>query len=271
VSEEPKILNYRSAPTPAAPEEPAAAPALHDPPPEPPREVSAHVKNRAWNEPHVRFWRLLALAMLIVGAVFAVTSSIEWAKEVRLVKFGVPVDATIAEKGDPLGNRHIASDVVVVVRYKYSGKDYREEGRLPVPSGNYRNGGNIELRIDPNAPDTWTNRTTLPSFFRELLAAFLLLPIFIIAALISYLWYRRILRIWQRGRAEAVIVVDTRHTAIAPRSRVVRCTPRDRRESVLVSVFVPQRLTQLKTGDVIWLLAPQGKPNRAIAALVFQG
>jgi hypothetical protein len=242
----------------------------HEPPPPAPRPLTPRAKSAAWNHPIVRFWRLVAIFMFAVAGYFFIRHTTRWFTEVQLVQSGQVVQGTVTESVDPIGGRHIARDAMVDIRYKVNGTDYKVTGYLQDQTVPYRNGGPIEIRVDPKKPWVWTNRKDRPSLLRALMATILLLPLSIVTGLLNYWLYRRVLRVWQIGQAEVALVADTHQTALAPLSRVVRCTLRDRKDSSLVRVYVPQKVARLHTADVIWLIAPPNNVSRAIAAMVYQ-
>ena len=78
------------------------------------------------------------------------------------------------------------------------------------------------------------------------------------------------LRTWRDGAAVPALVVESRQTAVAPKSRFVRCTPADRSDNRIVGVFVPQSAARdLRPGDALWLVFPPGGRGRPVAAAWF--
>src|SRR5436190_23958356 len=85
-------------PIPAQPAE-AVAPVLASAPPDAPRPVTPRVRRRAWTEPHVRFWWLLTLAMLVIGVYVCGREFLTWSREVRLMREGRLVEAEVTRAG----------------------------------------------------------------------------------------------------------------------------------------------------------------------------
>ena len=71
---------------------------------------------------------------------------------------------------------------------------------------------------------------------------------------------KRVLRLWRHGRALEAVVMESRQTALAPRSRFVRCAPVEQGDKRVFGVYVPDRAGRASEGDAVWLLAdPAGK------------
>jgi hypothetical protein len=242
---------------------------MHEPPPPPPRPVTRHVRRQAFNEPRVRFWFLITMALIFAGSYFATTQFLNWRTQARLVRSGLVVTATIEDELLPLVGRRVTNENSVTLRYTVDGVSYKVVGFLPVQEGVYMNGGPITIRVDPQRPRLWTNRTEVPSLAHDLFSVTLLLPLIVVSALVCFWFYWRVRSVWERGQPETAIVLETRHTALAPMSRVIRCTPQSRRESIIVTVFIPQRLARVRQGDIIWIINMPHNPWRAIAAVVY--
>jgi hypothetical protein len=236
----------------------------------PPRDFTPHVLRQSWREPRVRFWWLMAAIMTVVALSISIIETIRWSREAWLVNRGTVVQAKTYDHEGHIGGRRINPDILIDLEYEVAGKPYQVTGFLPVQEGFLRNGGTITIRVDPDRPWQWTNRSASPSLRRELVGAIFLLPLIVIALLVGLYLRRRTLALWQRGEAEAVIVVDAKQTALAPRSWYVRCAWRDRRERALVAVYIPQRLARFSGGELIWLITWPSNPFRAIPAVVYQ-
>jgi hypothetical protein len=81
----------------------------------------------------------------------------------------------------------------------------------------------------------------------------------------------RTVRVWRDGEARRAIVVESHQTALAPRSRLVRCTPADEGDNRVVQVYVPAgAAADLQAGDELWLLFPPAGRGRPVAAAWFE-
>ncbi|HEY2760231.1 MAG TPA: hypothetical protein VGI75_05795, partial [Pirellulales bacterium] len=124
--------------------------------------------------------------------------------------------------------------------------------------------------VEPNDPNIWTDQTKPPPITRVLVAATFLFPIVVIALVVSLLLHKRALAIWASGDAQPAIVVDTKTSALAPLSQLVRCTLRSESDPGLWSVTVPHRYGKFRKGEAIWIITAPGGARRALAAKVFQ-
>ena len=83
-------------------------------------------------------------------------------------------------------------------------------------------------------------------------------------------WRRRgVLRVWRDQPLAPAVVVESRHTAIAPASRLVRFTFSDGDDRRVHSTLMPARAGVPAHGEMIWLICPPDKPSRAIVAELY--
>ena len=228
-------------------------------PPAPPRELSARIRRRAWLEPHVRFWWLAAL-VLILSALYLLTSRfLAWQDSSRLIVSGVPVPATVLQVDESVvRGKSEPGDKATRLEYQYGGKTYevsvaylegrRAEQFLII-------GQPITIRVDPSDPSRWTPRQSPAPLGQELIGGIIALPIAVLIALLSLWLHRRAVRTWRSGQAARGLVLSARHTALAPRAWSVRATPADEQDKRVFTVFVPLG-TDVARGAPIWLLLP---------------
>ena len=254
-----------SAPDGVVPESPAAPQGRL---PDPPRPLTSHVRRGLWTEPHVRFWWLLTLVVLGIGVYVGGRQWLVWSREVRLIRGGRVVEAEIMTAAG-LSSRwqQLPPDSVVTLRYEVDGKVYDKLGFLKGRTEFIRVHSKVPIRVDPADPDQWTARTVPAALLQELTGAIVVLPVFVVLAVVSLLQHARLGRVWRDGEAARAIVVESRQTALAPRSRLVRCTPADAGDNRVVQVYVPASTAAgLHAGDELWLLFPPGRRGRPVAA-----
>lgn len=222
-------------------------------------------------EPRVRSLWVLAILLLTAGAWLTVLQLGERQRENDLIRNNKPVVATVwmpgvaREAGRPLN-----VDGPIIIVFDYQGAPKEVEGTLSERPAKLQSGDTVLIRHDPANPRRWTNRTQPRPVWRDLVAMFILAPAVLGCLAMAWLVRRGILRLWREGTARAAVVVDIRHSALAPLRRLVRCTLRDQRGGRLLSVYVPGGGT-LKADEVIWLLTPPDRYDRAIAADMFGG
>jgi hypothetical protein len=236
-----------------------------------PRELTAIARRAAWRHPYVRFWWVVSAALLLGMGYLLVMQTIEWEQEVGLVKSGVVVDATVFEANVKLKNKPIPPLADVDVTYGYNGQTYKVTGPLAERKGLLMDGQTIAIRIDPENPRTWTNRTEPPAYSSKLFAPLLLSPPLLIALIAGGISWKRILGLWVKGEARQAAVVVTKQTPLAPLSQVARCALVDGGDKRLIDVYVPHRMGKVVKGERIWLVTQVGNPQRAVLAAVFLG
>lgn len=250
---------------------PAAASAeLLAPPPSAPRPVTPHVGRRAWMEPRVRFWWLAAAVVLAISLYFLTSRWLAWRSEVRLLSQGVEVKAIIRQTAtEILKGKTQPPNSICTLDYTYEGKNYEVVGVLKGREQYVVTGQEVPIRIDPKNPEDWTGLTAAPPLWTDLVEGLIVLPVALLLAAAGLAAKGRLTRLWRDGKAREAIVIDVKQTAMAPRSRLVRCTPADDTDSRIISVYVPHRGVNLQEGDALWLITPPGKVSRAIAAAWF--
>jgi hypothetical protein len=80
-------------------------------------------------------------------------------------------------------------------------------------------------------------------------------------------WRRRgVLRTWRDGIRAAGVVVDIKHSAAAPRSRLVRFTFAEGPDRRVLTALYPAGAALPRPGDPLVLLVPLDRPDDAIVA-----
>jgi hypothetical protein len=235
---------------------------------QPPREITAAVSRRAWADPKVRLWWLIALAMLGIALVLATMSYRDWARLARTIESGVTVPAHIdGAAGDPRKDRAVAATDVVGITYEYKGARFQNVlGVLGSRNPPYRVGETITIHIDPNDPGNWTVRSTYPTLALAMIGPILVLPVAVICGLIALAGRRAVLKTYRDGQPVEAIVSTNRQTPLAPGSRAIQCSLTS--GSRMMEVFVPGALSQLKENDAVAVLIPPGR-GRPLAVAWF--
>ena len=233
-------------------------------PPAPPRPLSARARRRAWIEPRIRFWWMLAIALLAIGIYLLIWEYLAWRQDSRLIASGTQVPATVQSVGGITfaGKKYKGEDGPIQLRYEWQGQTY-DVTVASIPGMWVEVGKPIPLRIDPAHPELWTARTAPEPLMHQLIGALVALPIGLLVLAISFALWARAMRTWRDGQAQAALVIAARHTALAPRSWQVQCTLADQSDKRLLTVFAPPQALP-KEGATIWLLAlPAGRPVAA--------
>jgi hypothetical protein len=242
-------------------------------PADPPRPVTSHVRRRSWIEPRVRIWLSGALIVLVI-TILLVGQRIRasWGDR-QLINHGTKVEAEIIEaRGDKVKNKLHTPDENVPFKMDFqlpNGHHHSIYSQLKAQKKDLAVGMTIPLFINPANLNEWTDRTEV-SWVEDTLAAFILLPAVFGLVLIGLLRRLQVLKTWRNGEAMEAVVVDTRQTAAAPLSRVVKFVARDAGNKQICSVVIPTRIAVLEPDDTFWIIAPSKRPQRALVARLYE-
>ena len=160
---------------------PASPTAKIEMPPEPPplpRPLTLAARKRSWLEPRVRFWWAAALVLAVAGAYFLVTQTMDWLEELKVVRQGTPVTATVVAvgEGEVEGVGNLPPSSHVKLKYTYQNVDYGVDGFLEGRKEPISPKQLVPVKIDPAAPEHWTYLTEAPPMLRAFLSTIILLP-----------------------------------------------------------------------------------------------
>ena len=249
----------------------AATGALDAPPAPPVRAVTPAARARSWVEPGVRLWWLTALALLACGLYFVIAAVIQRQRVARLLREGTPVQAVIfAHGGAQVANWSLPIGTKYNFKFQWNGEERVLVGFMPREAGQVITGQPVTIYVDPNDVERWTSYAAPPLLLREMSGGIALGAVAAVAALVAFVQRRRVLGVWERGEAARAVVVEARSTAMAPRSRHLRCAREDGQDKRLISVVVPLSRGALRPGDPLWIVMPPHRPDRAIAAALYE-
>ena len=208
--------------------------------PSPPRPISSHVRWRAAVEPHVRGWWIATIAIVLLAIYFSYGQVVAWKRLNRLLSEGVAVEAMVMSVDGIRvpGSRH-EPDRIATMKYAVDGVDYEVTGNLPGRTEPLVVQRRVTIHADPNDPRDWTGLTRRSSLGAALAALWTILPLALLS-IAGGLWARaRLLRVYRDGRQVTGTVEGVRQTALAPTSRLVRCTLNDADDARIYSMYVP--------------------------------
>src|SRR5688572_1726790 len=211
------------------------------PPPAPPRELTPAASRRAWREPRVKFWWVVALGVLTAAIWLAAQQAVAWNRDARLIRSGTRVDAVIWLGASRATGRPIAEDDIVKVEFDFNGQRRLLESQRLMGRGVVTlSGDTVPIFVDPDNLTRWTARTAPRPLLKMMMGALALGAMAVLLALVSMIKRRGVTAIWRDGEARAAAVVETSHSALAPRSRLVRCALTDGSDRRLINVYVPR-------------------------------
>jgi hypothetical protein len=235
--------------------------------------VTVRIRRRAWSEPRVRFWWLAAAVLLVVGLTFVAQGIRARFHDAWLIRDGLRIDARVAvANGEPVKDRPQPPDSVVEIQFrwkgdpKYSPRPRPLEGRRDFIITN----SILPIHVNPDDPEDWTWLDEPLPMLARMIGGIVAIPLALLALLWALGRQRVMLRIWRHGEAVEALIVESRHTAIAPRSRVARATPADESDARIHTVYLPPRLASLRRGGAICILRLPSRPKRVCAAAWFE-
>ncbi len=243
------------------------------PPTDPPRPLTPAARRRCWTEPHVRFAWASGMVVLAIGIYFTLSGWRTWRHEQMLVEHGVPVSASIVEvtylgQEIRLAGKSFDPSNLVRIEFPWNGTDHTTTSTTATGHvGFVTVGQTIAARVNPDDPDDWTELTAAEPLLHRILGGLIPLPIAAAAFGVSILMHDRMARTWRNGLPVACLVIESRHSALAPQSRMIRCTPATEGDERLFTVYAPARGggRRLREGDSLWVIASPTGANQAIA------
>jgi hypothetical protein len=231
-----------------------------------PRALTPRIARRAWTEPSVRVWWLLALAVLLVFA-FYVADRL-WDREIerRLIRDGAVVHAKLmGNSAKAIHGQTFSPGDIIQVRFDWNGQEVQPSGPIHSTAAVDEM---VTIHVDRDDPQVWTDLTQIEPMLTSLFVGLLFLPVAPIVFAVAWTKQRAIQKQWQNGQAVEAIVHDRKQTPVAPMSYAVRCSLHNQRDKRLFTVYVPQGIANLEDGSTIWVIT-DSKQTRPVAALWF--
>ena len=233
-----------------------------------PREVTPRVRRRAWGDIHVRFWWLSALAVALVIGYFTAHRVREALRDRALIRDGIPVKTTIKTAGEKYiaGQSEMRNSFkpVTLLGTLPDGQEREFRGEVPPGPGYLIIGSPLEIRVARDDPSEWTAQLEPLPWSRELALSLMFLPLIVLLLLVAYLMRRRVLRVWERGEPAEAVIKEVKHSAYAPRSRVLRFSLAAGDDRRIFTTLCPPGVAVPAVGEQIQLLMLPSQPNRAI-------
>ena len=220
------------------------------------------------------WWKsALLVAIVMIGVTFGQVR--DYLRRKQLLETGLPVTAQVVELNDRkigTGSYHPRRDVELYVRLVGAfpdGRQFEFKGMLPKAEGFAELGGDMDLRVDPNDHSNWAEMGKLPSLTQQFMAVFLLLPLILILLAVAQWQRMKVLKVWRNGKLREAVVVDSKHSSIAPRSRVCRYTIVDGDDRRVFQTLYPTKHGVPQRGDVLKMIVLPEKPGRGVVAELY--
>lgn len=237
-----------------------------------PRPVTARARRRAWAEANVRLWWMSALAIGFVAAWLVSAEVIDGLSKRARLRSGIPVVATIdTVAGKAVRTR--GTPMNVRLRYTVKGADIvdTQEKTIEATSGAdvIRGGDTLPIRVDPNDLTQWIEDRPPPSMLGSLGISLAILPIALLLLLVAFVKRNSVLGVWRDGQPDVATVVSHKSSSLSPASQLLSVTLDGDASKRVVTLLHPRRLGRLNPGDILAVVAPPGKPQRAIETAAY--
>ncbi len=232
-----------------------------------PRPVTPRIRRRAWFEPRVRAWLMVAAATVIAGGMLAYDNFGEWRRQAWLAHHGTPINAAVIEAAAQNLKGHrvaVLSDTVVVLEFDWHGSKHQVAGVLAdtKPGKSVEIGATLPIRIDPDDPNRWTDRSDAPPLGPTFIGASIVLALALAATLAGLRRRAALLRAWREGEAALARVVERRQSALAPHCVLVSFSMGDGRT---VEAFVPAASPEAGSEAAGWALPLSAKGRAGLS------
>ena len=214
------------------------------------------------------WWKCAIIVAIVMIYVTAFQIYTRWTER-KLQDTGILVNARIVQLEDRkvgTGTYHPQRDNDLYVKLEGFPDGKTREGTLKKADGFAELGGHVQLRVDPKDQDHWVEVRPDAGIKAELMAVFLLLPVIVLLLAIARWRRQAVLKVWRLGDVETGVIVDSRHSSMAPRSRTCRYTLANPRDPRVFTMLHPNSHGLLREGDALAMIALPGQPERAIVA-----
>jgi hypothetical protein len=238
--------------------------------PQAPLIDNRRIAARSWAELNVRPWLVLTLLMLAVTIVLSFTYFQTASRERRLIAIGVPTSAKVMEIGLQRERQASRDDIVNVKLHYTDPKTQREidsTGPLARKAGaSVRIGDILPIRVDPDRPERWTDRTQPVPLGVEMTVPLMLIPFVALCLIVTFFQAARVKRVIRNGAGTRGVVVSIKQPALAPMSKQIGVTlDNDRR---IRSMYWPARNGPIEKGTPIDVI--QGKNGILVPTRSYQ-
>lgn len=237
--------------------------------PKVPRPLTPRARRRAWQEPIVHFLWLSSIGIAVVAVYFLASRGYEWRQEQWLIVNGTEVTAKLMHVGQKIVGRPIRIGDNIEVFFDWHGKEMQVPGELMDTGDKFFEGQKLTIRVDPGNPQRWTNRLQPTPLRTRLIGAYFLGAAAVLALALSVLMRLKFLRLWKRGELHEGTVSSHTHTAMSPRSVLLRCQVPYRRLRLITTVTIPQNMPVPQPGATIQLLCNPNNLRQAIPVMTY--
>jgi hypothetical protein len=238
-----------------------------------PRLLGKSARRRSWNELPVRLWVVLSIVICVITIYLTASRVHQALKDRSLIHNGLDIKAKIiSANGSPTPKRWPRNETIpATIRFVMpDGSQQEQTVLLDAKADAFAMvGTELAIKVDPDDPQRWTEQTVPAAWSGELTTPVMLIGLSLIVVATTLLRRQSVLRVWKNEPLVAATVVEIKHTALAPLSRVVKFTLVDSTNRRVWSILLPVRAGIPQPGETIWLISSQKNPARAIAAKLY--
>lgn len=235
------------------------------------RPITAAVRRRAWGELGVRPWTFLTLLLGLAAVALAASRWGDWRHEAWVIANGTPVDAEVIFVGRSEareGNRDETLNVLLRYAPPGSTAPLESRGDLPrLPGKSVSAKEKLRVRVDPNNPAYWTERTTPAPLALVMVTPLLSAGVAFVCFLIAWAKRRAALNAYRTAEPARATVVSVRQSPLAPLSKLVGLTVDGSDDRRVRDCYWPNKAGQIHPQQTIDVLV--GK-RRAFATLAYE-
>jgi hypothetical protein len=240
--------------------------------PLPPRPLTRRVRLRAWADPHVRVWWVMAAVTLGLGLYLGASAARRWQHERWLTSLP-PVTATIVRTdAETVVNRPVPPGTTMELTFTLAGVPQGVRAVQRGYKGEPMIGQSLAAYVNPDDPSDLTIRNE-PQALTTALTGAIIMAVLAVLPLSAALETRaRVLRAWRLGEARPAAALARQQTALAPGARAVRCAwADDGADRRVFAVYVPGRSPEAgDASETVRVLAPPGGRGRPVAVAWFE-
>ena len=214
----------------------------------------------------------MSLAMLLIALWFVVLRVYASQSDRWLIHHGVRVEADILDVDGNTLKKQYDPQENLPFRMTWrmpDGRTHTINQRLKAQKHPLGPGKKVPLYVDPNNLDHWTDRTEI-SWAEDTLIGIMLLPVILLLFGIAFFNRHQTLQAWRNGPSIHASVVEIKHSATAPRSRILRMVLANYHDQRIFTTLIPTRRSGYQPGDIVWVIIPSTTPRWAILAELYE-
>jgi hypothetical protein len=202
------------------------------------------------------------MLVFLCGVWFTISGILSWNRD-RDLLLNPPTSATIKQANEQnIAGRPVPRDAWVLLEWENSGQKIQRWGSF----AGYESdtpatiGSTVAVHVDPADSNRWTASNAARSPVVFLFPAIACIGVALLALALAWWQRRRVMRTWRDGMVVPATVLGWQFTALAPRSRVAKCTlaqaEGEADDPRIFYVIVPRTVAAPEVGQTLRVLVP---------------